>query len=265
MKLYHYCSIETLLSIVKNETIWFSDLLESNDTDEDIFLFKLYFDYVNKKYNNPNNVPFLKNEFEKARNQTRIYGLCLTEKEDDLSQWFSYAQTNSVAIEFDKEEIELYFSEIKVLQKTAIFEKVKYYSSLNELENYFNSLVKDEEYAVNHFHDLIEKSAIIKNIDWKVEKEWRCYFRNFVDAGYDSSLPEVTFSGEKCGIDYIMKNGRPVFHYAIPFNIHLIKSVTIGPNSSIKPDELLRSLRIVNNKILNDLEIFKTKVTFIKR
>ena len=55
--IYHYCSLAAFLSIVKNKSIWLSDISKSNDRQElswlksqyELFLYKQWFKYVEAK------------------------------------------------------------------------------------------------------------------------------------------------------------------------------------------------------------------------
>ena len=79
---YHYCSLESLLAIIKTRQIRFSDLKESNDASEDIVLDNLF--KIDK-----NNIT-LKEEMIKAKKMTSIFGFCLTFKGDNHELWRIY-------------------------------------------------------------------------------------------------------------------------------------------------------------------------------
>lgn len=46
--LYHYCSVETFFNIIKNASLWLSDIEKSNDYEECVVCREL----VNKKWKN---------------------------------------------------------------------------------------------------------------------------------------------------------------------------------------------------------------------
>ena len=48
--LYHYCSLETFISIIRNSSIWLSDVKKSNDSKELIWLRQHYYNYILDKY-----------------------------------------------------------------------------------------------------------------------------------------------------------------------------------------------------------------------
>jgi hypothetical protein len=107
---YHYCSLDTFLSILKNKTIRMSDINKSNDyleTKSTIsFIKKAAFDLANKaslsRYkqimlgvDNEDAIRYLietvMNRFLKY-NDTLVYAACFSEKTDLLSQWLEYTE-----------------------------------------------------------------------------------------------------------------------------------------------------------------------------
>lgn len=272
MKLYHYCSIESLLSIVKNEKIWFSDLSNSNDYLED----KLVFDMFNSYLINSSNDDFQKkvneldfNELIKARNKTAIYGLCFTSAEDYILHWMAYGKENSVCIEFELNELNNYFKDINIFSNEEPYKvmKMKYVTgNLDECNIEFEKILrKNENIPINCYKDLVSLSSLTKLNSWKPEKEYRIIFRNFKKKDFNEALPQVKFGESICKFDYIMKNGKPVFHYEIDFDFSLIKSITIGPNSCLSCEELKNILSNIKDKFRLDIKHFKqTRLTHRK-
>ena len=50
--LYHYCSLDTFLNIIKNSSIWLSDVQKSNDCREMAWFRQQYYEFLLEKYNN---------------------------------------------------------------------------------------------------------------------------------------------------------------------------------------------------------------------
>lgn len=273
MKLYHYCSLETLFSIVKNKTIWFSDLLDSNDDKEDILIFKLFFEYCNSKEkmknceNNINILSLNESEFIKAKAQTHIYGICFTKKCDSILHWMMYGKSNGVCLEFDMKKLKEYFSKLKCLQKPAVFRRVHYVDSCNDchLQKLFNdTLSKCNGLIPNCFEQLIDISPLYKDKGWSAEKEWRIIIRNFVEKGiFNKSLPKVTFDENECKLNYIFKNNKPVFHYEVPLDLSFISKIIIGPNTKIGVKELYFKLTTANNEFeINEDDIIPSSLSY---
>lgn len=123
MMLYHYCSLETFKSIIENKTLRLSNVLKSNDSEE----FK-YFDNVFK--NALKNVKigvkkrkYFENEWIKRKAEFMPLVLCLSSKNDQLSQWRGYADDGrGIALGFD-------FEKYKINENIPF----KIYSSFDEL------------------------------------------------------------------------------------------------------------------------------------
>lgn len=117
--LYHYCSIDTFLSIINNCNIWLSDAGKTNDSTETKWVFSevkkvveqaldsyknLYKPEILSKakniaYNVIDNLVFGKAPF--VRNSKKFL-FCFSEAEDLLSQWRSYGDDGKgVAIGFN--------------------------------------------------------------------------------------------------------------------------------------------------------------------
>ena len=102
--IYHYCSLETLLSIIKTRKIWFSDLKESNDASEDKALDHLL------EIDKNNNI--LKKEMIKAKQMTSIFGFCLTFKGDNYELWRIYTDNKGVCLKFKKSQFKKFYSNL---------------------------------------------------------------------------------------------------------------------------------------------------------
>ncbi len=272
MKIYHYCSLPTLFSIIQRGKIWFSDLKDSNDYLEDELIFDMFGLYLEKNCSTEfqKKVTELnQKELLRAKNKTSIYGICLTTDDDGILQWMTYGRENSVCLEFDRDELSKYFSQIHIFvgEEPPKVKEVHYVSKNSEEYNEeFRLMLKaNENYICNCYKELVDLSIYTKLKSWELEHEYRVAFRNFVDKDNNVELPRVKFGDGVCKFDYIVKNNKPVFHYEIPFDIKLIKKITIGPNSSITDVELKNKLSLMNDKIdFEDLDIVTTKLTYRK-
>ena len=119
--LYHYCSVETLLSIIQNKTIWLSDASKTNDSSELKYIFDFFtatVDVILESYGNKYN-DLIKEKVRKIINSTmeglvydkiriakykKNFICCFSEAKDLLSQWRAYANDgNGVAIGFSSD------------------------------------------------------------------------------------------------------------------------------------------------------------------
>lgn len=108
---YHYCSVDTFFNIIKNSSIWLSDIAKSNDYQECIRCREI----VNKGMEE-----YLRDDVEALQAwrtwyeegvyshfSMKTFCVCFSGSKDKLSQWRGYAQDGKgIAIGFDKELLE---------------------------------------------------------------------------------------------------------------------------------------------------------------
>lgn len=267
--IHHYCSLETLFSMVKKKTLWLSDLTESNDPYEDQLVFRLFFEYLENKgkVNNWEDFAIRMNRrlFDESREASRIYGMSFSGKYDSFLQWISYAKSNGVCITFDENELNAYISNVVCLQKCLALKKVKYVDvfSDSEIVGKLDSIYQESDGLIpNCFDPLLDLAPLYKTKYWEKEKEYRVVFRNYIEKDSNPCLPRVEFKGKKCELDYIMKEGVPVFHYEIPLDLKLIKGITIGPKNRLNTRELRCLLQLANEDFSLEEDAFaKTKLS----
>ena len=135
--LYHYCSLESFLSIISSKSIWLSDVSKSNDIEELIWTKKEYYKIVNDIYKNAtqasekflcdmildiageegiyfddDRIPNINKDkrMSSSINNTRVYAFCLSALGDSLGQWRGYANDGQdVAIGFRRKYLKKYF------------------------------------------------------------------------------------------------------------------------------------------------------------
>ena len=102
--LYHYCSLNTFINILRSKSVWLSDISKSNDKQElvwlknrfEMFLYRQWVDFakLKEKAGNLQSVDF--SAFDKTHlfsnylmksNLTTSFVFCLSECRDDLGQW----------------------------------------------------------------------------------------------------------------------------------------------------------------------------------
>ena len=199
---YHYCSIETFISIIKQSCIRMGNIKESNDSAEIVY----FSDEIEKilkdtcisfaRKHNPVCVDFFKDiDYDRLidramKNDTMFYyAACFSSEMDKLSQWRGYADDGKgVAIGFYTREFlsscdgrNLMFNEISYewpkikndLQK-IINEKLSQAQSKNDAKP------ADYENAINQvISKIVYDGAFYKNPAFKEEKEWRLVYYPF--------------------------------------------------------------------------------------
>lgn len=109
--LYHYCSADAFYNIIKNHSIWLSDLTNTNDSKELIWVKeaaeRVVTPYIQKRIQKGNTDEFWRHEYVKAflnlvGRQVFCWGFCLSEKDDNLGQWRGYGDDGTgICIGFD--------------------------------------------------------------------------------------------------------------------------------------------------------------------
>lgn len=219
--LYHYCSLETFLSIIGNKTIRASDCSKTNDTEEtrwiatmveNIFLEKIKESKVFcSKYNiTENRLAYIGRAISATINATfyqncrqmTTYVTCFSEKGDLLSQWCGYANdAKGISIGFNKNILQVFDTG----GYNYHFKKVIYDSQEQSLfiKNYLDELLHSYELAEidnpNSIDKVLEEfifdlrlriSAIrndspqFKNNAFQEEKEWRLFINNHLSNLY---------------------------------------------------------------------------------
>lgn len=211
-ELYHYCSLETFLNIVRNRTIRLSDITKSNDYLETKTLLSYIEAEAIKQYmdnpisddtviisglSNEQAIKYLlKIETQKIlkRHDCSIYAVCFSAFGDMLSQWRGYADDGrGVSIGFNPDSINALCENSPLL-----ISKVEYigydYSKADELIiNYSHNILEDILSTIRrgntfdlYFHNLatsfisytkantlMVKSVFYKNASFSEEQEWR--------------------------------------------------------------------------------------------
>lgn len=102
--LYHYCSTQTFLSIIKSKQVWMSDINSLNDFGEMHWSYYRFIDGINVELGHLNKDSY--EEFDKIISATQLkiltFVFSLSADGDVLSQWRSYAaDASGVSIGFD--------------------------------------------------------------------------------------------------------------------------------------------------------------------
>ncbi len=167
---YHYCNLETLLSIFHNKTIRLSDINKSNDyleTKSTIdSIKKAIVDLCNQnsidKYQQImlgiDNESAIKHLIDIVLNRfinykdTLVYAACFSEIPDLLSQWCEYADNGKgVAIGFNVECLK------KICESSEDFLKFKQVRYIDEKNSFFDEMIN--KYANEFYGEII--SALI--------------------------------------------------------------------------------------------------------
>lgn len=214
--IYHYCSLETFMSIIQNKTLRLCDINKTNDYQEKIWGIHLLEKTLNRALHSygiemnllenywysesaHNHIDELKNEVKMILNKQTLIS-CFSTNGDQLSQWRAYGQDGQgISIGFNykilskilKKEKEIYIEKViysEKLQENTIINRA-YIPALRYVENMYTydpvSVNYDfNEYFIEEFDsfcevldDYIEKIfPLLKNPAFNEEKECRIVY-----------------------------------------------------------------------------------------
>lgn len=258
--LYHYCSLDVFLKIIKNKTIRFSDIMRSNDREEILLLFNQYVESQIEKHKENNlAIKMFVGEIKKAIFSKTCFCFCLSEKRDLLSQWRGYAPNGGVCIGFKKQELENWYKKISILQGKTTLDKVTYIDKEGMKNKKLFKNCKDN-ILVNNYEALLKNAPKFKNKGFQEEKEWRMYFLGFRIAEEGNPLPCVQVNGESIKIGFMLYGNNQIkAYYDVPFELNMIREIIIGPKTDISVEELKTIISEYGGNI--DINVEQTKLT----
>ena len=300
--LYHYCSFPTFLKIIKNKSIWLSDISKSNDSLElkwikdkcRYYILKVWTDYATamKEQGKLEKVDF--EEFDKIKNQIddfynidteKCWAFCLSEKQDDLGQWRGYADDGSgISIGFKSSYFENILDQHKpdpAFSSKVIFGDVLY------TEEALNSLFYDE-CSLSQINPQMSSKEVIKNLRTAVvaslllapfykneyfseEKEWRVAFTLLMKDLFAGKTPktvlEETVDDIKTNYEYTIRGNDLVSHIELIDKnlVNNVNEIWVGPKCNLSSTELklfLISTGFLDNSDDNSIRIYKSHASY---
>ncbi len=207
--LYHYCNLNTFLSIIKNSSIWLSDVQKSNDRRELAWFRQQYYKYISEKYKETSDKNIqtictnilsiaLEDDFKdvpswlrlstsetpkKLMNifgSLRVYAFCLSEHSDSLGQWRGYADDGKgIAIGFSHDYLKSVSSNsLRCPYFNFCLGDISYtnegnFSLLFDELFAMHDTSKTDLFTLNSMIDMIHTSALFKHPSFQEEREWR--------------------------------------------------------------------------------------------
>ena len=275
---YHYCSVDTFLNIIKYKKLWLSDSHYMNDSTEGIWIDKLVKETITEFIkDNPKNKTQL-DALEVAYNKlghSKHYFISFSKDGDVLSQWRAYADDGyGVAIGFQSG---LFYDIAKItrqcnnasqnkgeIAKSDIFKfsymDINYNNSIRDtIKDTINNYLNNEEITKSDIYALLLKNDAIsvKHSSFQEENELRIvytptipYQENEKNKHLDAGVKKLS---EK---KYRTSNNQIIPYYEFDFNATynslLIPKIILAPKSKLKEDdikEFLESNGFKNTKI----------------
>lgn len=279
---FHYTSLDSLLKIVENKSLWFTNIGDMNDPEEMEFGQKIIEKIIISKCARGDEVVQCIKDLGKVLfddfSYTPFYLFSCTQENDSYQQWINYGDSGEgLSIEFNRFEMYNLLSNNQTTIQYCF--PVQYYdqttdnngnitnyeqTDINKMECFeeiviscFNFLTENvrvlgaigavvnqnDSFSTLHYYDLyILFSSMIKHHFHKEEREWRFLF----------SSPKES--------KYIVQNKslKEIQEINIMDICELLKSVTIGPKNSQNIDYFRKLERMLKRKI-NGIKILNSK------
>ncbi|WP_230397362.1 DUF2971 domain-containing protein [Novisyntrophococcus fermenticellae] len=237
---YHYCTVEALMNILKNRSIRLSDMEKSNDYAERRWMQEM----IAEEF-----CHLMPDAYEKQREfracfqsfteQKNLYAACFSEKPDLLSQWRAYAMDGrGVAIGFEKTAFnEAANPAVRFLKICYDQEKERVYARTQAEEIYRllgNGLSMKEVVCAVYGKTEVELS-VMKNPAFEEEQEWRiclaaapeaCTVPSHIKEGFCLSPVRIYYS-----------NYRLISYIELEFSKkkdRMVKEIILGPKCRLE-------------------------------
>ena len=228
---YHYCSLESAFNIIKNQSMFASDLRFMNDKEEIQYGREVLKKVIKKiadesDAEEEDTINQLIKDIDSKLPQEPIYAICFSKKRDDLNQWRAYANNGAgiclaiSLIEPEEDTMESSETDTQELSEKKTNEEMPY-----ETQFYY-----DKIYYVD------------KNSDLKTEDDWNKVSGNHIEESLEDFLLEQEESDQ------------------IPeFPNYLKRMVAFYKNIKFEEEEEIRLLSL-NNDIDSEGKPVKQKV-----
>jgi Protein of unknown function (DUF2971) len=253
--LFHYCSVETLLSILSDMTIRMSPLTSLNDYMEHSWLRKIAIDYINDlTRKRPNSILDPKDVVSDFLFAARLslnvlkpvvpYCACFSSDGDVLSQWRAYASdAKGVAVGFRSASLPD-FDHTSL--KAVVYDQQKHITIVDTLIREFTDELTDKKskddlqsHADDFYVQLLEPSMYCKNPAFSEEKEWRIVHEPvFVDIPGTKKTLQI---GPATRSGYRIRDDRLIRYLDVQFDARFaektISELVLGPKNPMSDDD----------------------------
>lgn len=251
---YHYCSLDVFISIIQNATLWLSDILKSNDSQECIWIrdriktrIEAYLAKENEKYLKVWETGYQINPTLNSMGAILYVG-CFSESADKLSQWRGYADSGAgVAIGISTKCL---YSINGKNPYGPHFGKVIY--SIEEQDELVKGIVEEninnmQKKGIGHVALELNSNYSLqfpfcKNPSFDEEKEWRIVACTRPEnEGIKKDFSGLRFSKAKLR----NSNGKLISYLEMDFSQiknQFVKEIWIGPKAQFSQRDIMNVL-----------------------
>ena len=277
--LYHYCSVDVFVNILKTHSIWLTHAREMNDFHEDILFRKplktALQSFVNRSEPERQLLQQIVDEYTKRADFP--YVACFSRDKDMLSQWRAYADDGKgVAIGLNLGKLphfDLFMQKHgECISKPVIIDEVSYTQEDDDVEfmkkilsacliNY--QKVKNETEVLRQGINALNRLSIFsKGRGFEEEHEVRmvyhpCY-RNLL-ANLNRESPK---GHEHDDIEFRVRDGRILSYFTYQLPMEAIHSVVLGPKCPVDFAQLTLFLNRYAPQIRINNEIHRSRITY---
>lgn len=277
LTVFHYCNVEVFHSIMKFYTLRLTDIQNSNDLVERIWIEEKIQKQVIDKINGLRGITeeeksLVNNNFNIAKevfqDNSRLYASCFSENGDLLSQWRAYADNGQgLSIGFSKEALDTFNKEMYGMKFLPVCydEDTQNEYAKEQANSIVESILEGDSifHAVSEvYENKVSEYSRMKNPMFKEEQEWRlsilmspeCRINN--KAYFDKcTLSEIkTYCNKKKILTYFdlnfqdKKNG-------------LINEIVIGPKCGMSERDVKQILFLWGYDV-SSIAVRKSKVPY---
>lgn len=259
---YHYCSMSTFTSIMRNRSIWLTTLRDSNDSFEGT--------WARRKFESLRPSP-VTDYFRKAsytldtatHTGKDVAGICFSAEKDLLSQWRGYADDGrGFSVGFSADALRSVARKLNETHRITLqLEAIEYVARLDaDFLRDFKVFVDKQEYSANGLSASVtidnvglqywvKRACLMKNIAFEEEREFRL-FSLYIN-------PDVEGFGYRvAGIKL-----SPYLEVSLEDRLSdIITSVVIGPKNTSEEDHI-RDL-VKRSGFSNVYDVSKSKASY---
>ncbi|MFJ5316565.1 DUF2971 domain-containing protein [Pectobacterium versatile] len=271
--IYHYCSQETFLNIVKNKKIWLCATNNMNDSAEGVWVQETLKSLLSRSAIEEDR----KRQDEIYRcsliNNNLKYISCFSKGQDILSQWRAYAQNGcGVAIGFDEGKLARSFSPIygSSINRPRLDINDVIYLSDSELESlliekmHLNGIYLDLDSEFPNAMQLISfsfevdfLSSVVKKVAFKEEEEKRIIYKADVLINDDR---EVTILNAVSKMYHRISGEFLTSYFEFGYSNDAISEIVLGPKNKFNEFDVEKFMRVndfKNTKIIRSAATYR--------
>ncbi|MBN3066544.1 DUF2971 domain-containing protein [Pectobacterium brasiliense] len=282
--IYHYCSQETFINIIKYKKLWLGDIEHMNDFMEKKWFIDVFREIIIENKNEQIYKGIYDNIIENHK-FTKVFMCCLSKSGDSLSQWRAYAQDGSgVAIGLNQENLGInnrplannvlvensfFLNEVKYKDKDKIKEIISelleknkdYLDFFSQKNRCFDDLTNEQKSKLANFsRAIIHMNIHTKNPAFHEENEIRLIYNSFPEnITYKSkeNKKHRSFINSK---NFRISNGHLTSYYEFPIPDGCISKIILGPKNKFDIDDVKGFL--IKNKINENVEIKRSTASY---